>query len=51
MRDLALTDDAAARSCTINAVRNFGVLQQMQGGDVEGAQAVTDQILASCADG
>ena len=35
-------------SCTINALRNFGVLKQAEAGDTDGAKAVTDQILATC---
>ena len=47
MFDLPSSDDDA-RSCVINAVRNFGVLATVAAGDEAGAQASVDQIIASC---
>jgi hypothetical protein len=40
--------DTKARTCAINAVRNFGVLAQKESGDAAGTQNSLDQILASC---
>jgi hypothetical protein len=47
--ELDFTADVAARECTINGVRNFGVLGQLLNGDDAGAQSTVDQVLASCA--
>lgn len=40
--------DEDARSCVINAVRNFGVLAAVAAGDDAGAQASVDLIIESC---
>jgi hypothetical protein len=49
--DMSLERDGAARSCMINALRNFGVLAQTEAGDVAGAAAATEGIRTSCESG